>query len=87
MFLFAMALAKGLVCLGIVGMMRGGVWDMGSGLQTYISKVEYHPARPVERISSGRIMGRDVAAALALETAMFYGLSNRARERPSPCPI
>lgn len=32
MFLFAMALAKGLVCLGIVGMMRGGVVSFGQGL-------------------------------------------------------
>jgi ABC-type branched-subunit amino acid transport system permease subunit len=32
MFLFAMALAKGLVCLGIVGMMRGGVVTFGQGL-------------------------------------------------------
>ncbi|WP_212733878.1 branched-chain amino acid ABC transporter permease [Sulfitobacter sabulilitoris] len=32
MFLFAMALAKGLVCLGIVGMMRGGLVSFGQGL-------------------------------------------------------
>ena len=32
MFLFAMALAKGLVCIGIVGMMRGGVVSFGQGL-------------------------------------------------------
>ncbi|WP_206537302.1 branched-chain amino acid ABC transporter permease [Sulfitobacter noctilucae] len=32
MFLFAMALAKGLVCLGIIGMMRGGVVSFGQGL-------------------------------------------------------
>ena len=32
MFLFAMALSKGLVCLGIVGMMRGGVVSFGQGL-------------------------------------------------------
>jgi branched-chain amino acid transport system permease protein len=32
MFLCAMALAKGLVCLGIVGMMRGGVVSFGQGL-------------------------------------------------------
>ena len=32
MFLFAMALAKGLVCLGIVAMMRGGVVSFGQGL-------------------------------------------------------
>jgi branched-chain amino acid transport system permease protein len=32
MFLFAMALAKGLVCLGIVCMMRGGLVSFGQGL-------------------------------------------------------
>jgi ABC-type branched-subunit amino acid transport system permease subunit len=32
MFLFAMALAKGLVCLGIVVMMRGGLVSFGHGL-------------------------------------------------------
>lgn len=32
MFLCSMALAKGLVCLGIVGMMRGGVVSFGQGL-------------------------------------------------------
>lgn len=32
MFLCAMALAKGLVCLGIVGMMRGGLVSFGQGL-------------------------------------------------------
>lgn len=32
MFLFAMALAKGLVSLGIVGMMRGGLVSFGQGL-------------------------------------------------------
>jgi ABC-type branched-subunit amino acid transport system permease subunit len=32
MFLFAMALAKGLVCLGIVGLMRGGLVSFGQGL-------------------------------------------------------
>lgn len=32
MFLLAMALAKGLVCLGIVGMMRGGLVSFGQGL-------------------------------------------------------
>lgn len=32
MFLIVMALAKGLVCLGIVGMMRGGLVSFGQGL-------------------------------------------------------
>ena len=32
MFLCSLALAKGLVCLGIVGMMRGGVVSFGQGL-------------------------------------------------------